>query len=55
MRLVKHVARGYGHARQLLSGKWEVHFFDDYDQICLFSEHPDPTILTFCSEENEHV
>jgi len=55
MRLVKHVARGYGHARQLCSGKWEVHFFDDYEQTCVFSQNPDPTILTFCSEVNEHV
>ena len=42
MELVKHIERGYGHAKQIITDDgrdaYIVRFFDRYDSECLFFE-----------------
>jgi hypothetical protein len=45
MILVRHHDRGYGHAKQLSNGNWEVRFFDNYNLPCVFFHTT--TVLTF--------
>jgi hypothetical protein len=54
MILVHHFVRGFGHARQLHTGKWEVRFFDYYNSVVLFRSDPPDHILTFYPKDNEH-
>jgi hypothetical protein len=52
--LVHHFTRGFGHAKLLPTGKWEVFFFDDYNKPVLFSDRPQGQILKFFPEGGQH-
>jgi len=54
MILVYHFSRGFGHARQLHTGNWEVRFFDYYNSPVVFSNEPAKNILTFYPEDTEY-